>query len=224
MSTLPHAYVSLLTGLAVVAHASGALSQEAHAPRREARVVFETSPEHLAVYRTSYRSTAWASAGTRSAYGESHDFQRVCVAPCETVLPAGTDTYSVARTDGRAEHEPKPIGIITLPPGASKVRVDYRDRNALRALGSLVGLGIAVGGAVYGTLEALRYAKCEGDETCKKSHLTGLAVAGGLLVGGLTIEVVAGSISDGVDVKVTPQPTPSVQLPRARQLALRGSF
>ncbi len=224
MTTFSHAALSLCVTLALLGHAWRANAQAAEPPRREARVVFETSPEHLALYRTSLRSTAYVSGGGYSASGEQRDYQRVCVAPCEVTLPAGTETYAVARTDGQWETDPRPIGIITLPPGTSTARIDYRNRAAIRTIGHIIGLGASLGGLVYSAVQVFRYTECEND-TCKKSHRDGALVGAGFIAGGFAISLVVGSIDDGVDVKITPRALPpGAQLPRARQLALRGSF
>lgn len=221
MHTLSRYLLPLLLALGLFGHSRPAGAQSAETARREARVRFETSPAHLAVYLTSYRSTVRASAGGHSAYGEEREFRRVCVAPCEAAMPAGTDTYAVALPGGRTEGKPYPIGTLTLPPGNSTARIEYRDRSAIRDVGQFVGLGPAVIGVIYATVQLVALTRCP-EESCKKSHIRGAALGGGLFLGGLAITLVVSSIDDGVDVEVTPRT--GLQAPVTRQVALRGHF
>ena len=94
-------------------------------------------------------------------------------------MPAGTDTYAVALTGGRTEGTPYPIGTLTLPPGNSTARIEYSDRSAIRDVGQFVGLGTAVIGVIYATVQLVALTRCP-EESCKKSHIRGAALGGGL--------------------------------------------
>ena len=189
---------------------------------REARVLFESSPDHLAIYRSSYRSVGWATAGNISVTADTHGYQRICVAPCEVSVAAGTDTLSVSKT-ANGESWPLPIGAVTFPAGTSRVRLDYHDRGPVRRVGGWVFLSGLVGMG-YGFFEAAGYAKC-GDGTCKDGKLRGIAWSGGLMLGAFAIGGIMLSVDDVVEVKVTTRSqayTPAP--PRGREVSLRGHF
>lgn len=186
----------------------------------QAHVSFESSPEHLAIYRSSFRRTSWVTVGTVYGSGTERDHQRLCVAPCEVLLPAGTDTYSVARV-AEGEEWPRAVGAITIPAGSSSVAFDYHDRSTVRRVGSAFWIS-GFGGLVYGFVRAGLYAKCE-DRACKGTQLRGVAWGGGLMVGAWVVGGILVGVDDVVDVKVTRRAQAfEPSLPRARQLTLRG--
>ena len=190
---------------------------------REARVLFESSPDHLAIYRSSYRSIGLAMAGTVSVAADIRGFQRICVAPCDVSLAAGTDTLAVSQTvDG--ESWPLSVGAVTFPAGASSVRLDYHDRSVVRHVGGwLFGSGLVA--MSYSLIETIGYARCRDDVSCKDGKLRGVAWGGGLALGAFVVGGIMLGVGDMVEVKVTPRAQAYVPgLPRGRGLALRGSF
>jgi hypothetical protein len=214
-------------GVFLAAALLGTLAKRARAevPARpaEARVAFRSGSEHLAIYRHADTSSSWFSVGNVRGGGIEKAFQRICVAPCEAVLPAGTDTYSVSRTAKREEY-PRQIGAITVPAGASTVELVYRDRRAIRHLGRMIGIGGGLGGLIYGGIQIAGHGKCQSDAG-ERRQLRGAAVGGGVALGSFVVGAFLVSFDDVVDVNVARQngafaPT----LKRARALSLHGRF
>lgn len=190
---------------------------------REARVIFESSPEHLGIYRSSIGATSWVSVGRVSGVGADNTYQRVCVSPCGVSLPAGTDTYSITRVS-EGETWPHSIGAITVPEGASTVRLKYRDRQAIRHVGT--GFFVAsAASAIYALVKLGGFAQCRRDDDCAAMQLRGMLWGGGVALGALIVGGVLVGVDDAVDVQVSPRKQAfDPQLPRARQLSLRGIF
>ena len=190
---------------------------------REARVIFESSPEHLGIYRSSIGATSWVSVGRVSGVGADNTYQRVCVSPCDVSLPAGTDTYSITRVS-EGETWPRSIGAITVPEGASTVRLNYRDRQAIRHVGTGFFVGSAAS-AIYAAVKLWGFAHCRRDDDCAATELRGSLWGGSVALGALIVGVVLVGVDDVVDVQVSPRgQAREPPLPRARQLSLRGTF
>jgi hypothetical protein len=73
--------------------------------------------------------------------------QSICVAPCETTLPAGTYRFGVSGDRGRVEHVPQMFELA----GPVSLRGTYEDRRGARTFGWVL-LGIS---AVAGTALAI---------------------------------------------------------------------
>lgn len=216
--------LSILGGFAALS-VSVSVSAQEPAETRTARVRFESVPEHVALYRSSLKSQAWAVAGTHAAYGSQNDYQRLCVSPCEVALPAGTDTYAVARIRD-VEEGSREVGAITLPSGASSVRVEYKDRSAWRTAADVVGWA-SVGVFGYGLYQLVRITECKDENTrdaCIKPKAQTAAISGGVSLL-LLITSVRLNVSDDIEIQVRPrQQALDVKLPRAHQMSWHGTF
>lgn len=203
--------VSVATGTAraestAAADTPAAIASSPNSERREAHVVFE-STEPLVIYRSSY-SSAFSGFGYGAGYsvsmaGERRNFERICVVPCTTTLPAGTDGYAVSRLTP-VESQPLQLGAVTLPKGDSRVRLTYHDRKALRVLG--VGVGAAsLAAMVYGLVVAAGMRGCHDDNACEHAVMTRFLVAeGASLVGTIGCGILLG-VHDSVDASVAPR-------------------
>jgi hypothetical protein len=213
-----------LTAAALLLSISTSAKAEVPAPPPEARVTFRSGSEHLAIYRRSYTSSSWVSVGRVTGGGIESAFQRICVAPCEASLPAGTDTYSVSRTSNGEEY-PRSIGAITVPPGSATVDLVYRDRRFVRRVGKLIMFTGFIGGLVYSGVQLAGHAECDDDEACERRRLVGAGVGLGVALGSFGVGRILAGIDDVVDVNITRQnrALDSV-LPRARELSLRTPF
>jgi hypothetical protein len=209
--------------LALLVSISSSAAAEGLARAPEAKVTFHSGSEHLAIYRHSYKSSSWVSVGTVTGGGVERALQRICVAPCEASVPAGTDTYAVSRTsDG--ETYPRAIGAITVPEGSSTVELAYRDRSVVRGLGRIVFFGGLIGGLVYAGVELGSDPWCR-TETCARRRLVGAAVGGAIALGSVVAGGLMIRVDDVVDVSVAPHNHGSLRaLPPARELSLRGQF
>jgi hypothetical protein len=102
----------------------------------EARLHLVSDPPGLVFARQD----ASAFSGDRKATG----YARLCAAPCDITLPAGTETISVT---AETERHPYKIQVIRIPGGHSELRAYYRDNQSTRNRGWLImGAGV-VGGA-----------------------------------------------------------------------------
>ena len=186
-------------------------------------MVFESRPEHLAIYRRSYGRTGWVTAGTISASSVENEFQRICLAPCEVSMPAGADTLAVAQTAG-GEGFPQSVGAVNLPAGRSRVTFNYKDHGTVRYTGKVVfGAGL-IGGLTYLLVKAGSYSNCAGDDACKNSALDGMLLGGGIFLGTTLVGGLMMSVGDSVEVKVTRRAQYEPLLPRGRQISLRAAF
>jgi len=216
--------LGFICGFAALCVSASALAQET-TQTRTAHVRFESVPEHVALYRSSLKSEAWAAAGAYAAYGSQNDYQRICVSPCEVALPAGTDTYAVARVRD-VEEGTRDVGAVTLPSGASSLRVAYKDRSAWRTAADVVRW-VSVGAFGYGLYQLFTIAKCKDESTrdaCLKPKAQTAAISGGASLL-LLIASVRLNVADDVEIQVRPrQQALDGKLPRAHQISWHGTF
>ena len=132
-------------------------SGDGHDDDDEARFEFrgaaEPTPEHdgggLSLYLdagvTVARATAIGSHGGFVSYeAVTHGFDRVCTAPCDASLPAGTYEFALS---GPGRYRPTAVhGQITLPAGESRLEGRFESQAMTRGWGWVIfGTGI-VGG------------------------------------------------------------------------------
>jgi hypothetical protein len=116
-------------------------------------------------------------------------YDRLCVAPCDITLPAGSETLSV----GAAGEKPDEIANVSFPPGRSEIRATRVSKQSTRNLGWLVmGGGLASGIATIAVGNKSNALKTVGWLV----GLGGLGVGIGLVLVSdkTTIERVAGSV------------------------------
>jgi hypothetical protein len=208
-----------LFGLSLFVVAAPARSEEP--PPSTARVRFESGADSVIVYQLRDEHPPW----TLDTWGQSLKVpRRLCASPCRATLTSGPASFQIALAE-RPENMPLRERTITLPPGDSTASIHYHDRSGLRAFGRVLFVGGMVGSAVYGLVELTQLTSCPREGSCEHRHAMGLGLAGGLMFTSFLLGGVMAGSSDSVDLRVAPRAlSREVELPRARQLALRGSF
>jgi hypothetical protein len=148
-----------------------------------ATLKLESDPPGLTYHRASSSAVAVASGGGSAiAVG----YERLCTAPCEVTMPAGTEVFALSRPDERArEAEP-----VTFPAGASRIHGTIESRAGVRVAGWLIGLGGTVAGA------ALMLTSREDEERC--SDISGCHTTTGLNTTKFLLGVSVMSVGMGV--------------------------
>lgn len=104
----------------------------------EARLRLVSDPPGLVFQRQSGK----AFSGNHSATG----YARLCAAPCDITLPAGTETIAVGSDTGR----PYKIQSLRIPEGPSELRAYYQDNQGKRNIGWIImGAGLVGGAALF---------------------------------------------------------------------------
>jgi hypothetical protein len=137
-------------------------------------------------------------------------FARLCAAPCDITLPAGTETFGVGEEDERFYK----MESITFGPGHSEIRASYRNNQWKRNIGWLTMAGGLLGGAGIIALGA--------HENSKPLKAVGWLTA----LGGIGVGIAFVFISDDATITQVPGSTPPPQGERKASLAvgLRGTF
>lgn len=144
---------------------------------------------------TFYRQTDAAEAVGANGVAVAIGFSRLCVAPCEIEIPAGTEMLSVS-PGGR--HPARPVSV-TIPPGRSDIIGSYESNKGTRAAGVVLFVATGITSAVLMGM-GISAASTDGEVD------TGMLVAGGLvLVGGTLGGVYLVTQRDKATFKVHPQ-------------------
>jgi hypothetical protein len=152
----------------------------------EARLALEGEPTNVIFYRQG----ASAVAGGVTAQG----YERLCAAPCEISMPAGVESLAL----GVEKSKPVEADPIDIPAGNHRIVGRYSDRTPVRVIGwvSLVAAPLVGGLIMMQTRERENCTESSfsGEPICVTEvefpyMMTGLAVAGIGLLGGLLIFV-----------------------------------
>lgn len=148
-----------------------------------------------------YRGSAMMpSTAFTSVHGRSYG--RVCTAPCEATVPAGS--YSMALTKGNGS--PIEVEDMVRVDGPSTLQGTYTSYSALRTAGSVLGIASVVGGIILVFTSFDRVEKCQGNvcEDDIEVDRTKLIVGGVVLIGGGIAGSVMASKSDEASIRILP--------------------
>jgi hypothetical protein len=220
-----------------VAYAGAAADQPGAAPQTstgerpfvtvdasEARIHFEsTTPDtdlHVRTEEETVSGLAWGGRGPTVYAAVARGYLRICGAPCDATLPAGTHRLALS-FKGRSPVEP--AGAVTID-GSSTLRGTYVDRRAAREGGwALLGIAVAAGTAlmVAGELHAT--------QDCSSESFTGSCISepapsGSLIAAGVAVTAL-GTLTglalalqhDGAIIEVVPVATGPASPPLARR-------
>jgi hypothetical protein len=137
----------------------------------EARLWLRSNPPNLTFHRHS--ATAVGVKG----------FSRICTAPCEVSLPAGTETLGLSGEDQKVVE----VDPVTIPEGNHELRGKFVDRSGFRIAGAVIFFG----GIVTATALVL--------SDTEKNLNTGLALIGVSALGGCL-----GFVPDTAEIEVAP--------------------
>jgi hypothetical protein len=158
---------------------------------KEARLHVVSTEPGITLHRQA--SAAFATGGGVSAFATG--YERMCTAPCDVSLPAGTETLALSRGD----KPPISAEPVTLPPGNSEVRASFESRSGLRVAGWLLLLGSSIGGLALVFTSASTKQDCStGPSYC---HETSDLNAGQMIAG-----VALASVGAGVGVALAVLP------------------
>lgn len=186
-----------------------------------ARLKLESDPPGATFFRQSATAEARSGWATARAVG----YERLCTAPCNVSMPAGTEILALS-FDRETPREAKPV---TLPAGRSTVTGSLDSRAGLRTAGWLIAVGsIAAGGVLVATSfgdeeTCTTYGGCYSSPAIDIVPFTaGLVILGA----GIPIGIMLGVQRDGAKIDVEEQR--DRDLPQRRQAApgitLNGKF
>jgi hypothetical protein len=162
---------------------------------KEARLHVVSNEPGITVHRQASSAIAVGRGGAAFATG----YERICTAPCDVSLPAGTETLALSRDD----KPPISAEPVTLPPGKSELRASFESRGGMRAAGWLLILGGGIGGAVLMFTASSKEQDCSlGSSYCydKTTINTGQLIGGAALAG----------VGIGVGIALARQPDKAV--------------
>jgi hypothetical protein len=168
----------------------------------------------------TFWGTRSSGVGTYSATVVGYD--RICTAPCEASMAAGT--YTLALSSGDSKSPVPTEAPITLPSGASTLKGHYESNAGLRG----VGWAAMIGGPLLGLglMFATQEKHCDGGDAqfgvqpiCYNSFSsTGLALGLGFSLTGLLAGVILINVRDVAEITVVPGSGASVGDARASLL------
>ncbi len=180
--------------------------------RELSTVRLESEPPGLTFHRPGSSAVAFGTYGA----GVATNYERLCTAPCEVTLPAGTETLALSRPGGL----PREAGFVTIPAGRFRVTGAFESRAATRAAGWVIAAGSVVLGAAAFYASVGEKKVCSPDygrgQDCRDELDVDLPLA---LVGAL-----GGSLGMGIGLSMAvraDQPVVKAQ-PAARASLLQG--
>jgi hypothetical protein len=148
-----------------------------------------------------YRGSAMMpSTAFTSVHGRSYG--RVCTAPCEATVPAGS--YSMALTKGNGS--PIEVEDMVRVDGPSTLQGTYTSYSALRTAGSVLGIVSVVGGIILAVTSFDRVEKCQ-ENICEEDieiDKTRLIASGVVLLGGGIAGSIMANKSDEASIRILP--------------------
>jgi hypothetical protein len=166
-------------------------------------------------------SSAVAVGGGGSAY--ANGFERICTAPCEVSLPAGTETIALSR-DGDPPIAGDPV---QLPAGEAQLRGSFNTHEGVRMAGWLTLIGGVLGGAALALTSSSKGQDCS-NGTCVEStnlNVAQLAVGIATFGAGMGVGLTLVRVSDAATVEVeSASAAPGRSLSGVRGVALSGRF
>lgn len=158
---------------------------------------------------TFHRKSGSATSGEVQAAG----FDRLCTAPCDIEIPAGTEELSLSKPD-KDPNKPK---SVTLPAGDSELVGTYESNAGAR----IAGFILMIGGAGLGTFLLIKSLPSDGDDGVN----TGLLIpAVALTVGGSIGGAVLMMQKDSSSFEVRRKDAAELSWPRSQQLVLSGKL
>jgi hypothetical protein len=186
---------------------------------QEARLHLVSDEPGITFHRQVGSAVAVGPGGAAFARG----FERMCTAPCEVSLPAGTETLAISRVNGT----PVTAESVTIPPGTSEVRGRFESRRGLNIAGWMIAAGSAVGGTLLLVNSFGKEQKCYSFGCEEQTKLNGPMMIAGVVIlcAGVPIGVGLGVVGPKPIVEVNPA-SGAASNPRsvARGLTLHGTF
>jgi hypothetical protein len=187
---------------------------------QEARLHLVSDEPGLTFHRQVGSAVAVGPGGAAFARG----FERICTAPCDVSLPAGTETLAISRLNG----SPVIAESVTIPAGNSEVRGRFQSRAGLNIAGWVIAGASLVGGGLlllnsFGTKQSCSmYSGCVDDPTLNgPMMLSGVVI----LCAGVPIGIGMGLVGPKPIVEVNPSSGAAANNRSvARGLTLHGSF
>jgi hypothetical protein len=186
-----------------------------------ARLKLESDPPGATFFRQSATAEARSGWATARAVG----YERLCTAPCNVSMPAGTEVLALS-FDRETPREAKPV---TLPAGRSTVTGSLDSRAGLRTAGWLIAVGSLAAGSVLVVTSFGDEQTCTSYGGCYDSPQIDLVpfTAGLVILGaGIPIGIMLGVQRDGAKIDVEEER--DRDLPRRTQaspgLTLNGKF
>lgn len=115
---------------------------------KEARLHLTSTPPGLTFHRQTGSAMAVGAGGVAYATG----YERLCSAPCDLKLPAGTEVLALSEGD----EAPRKAAPITFPAGNSRLVGSFESRAGTRAIGwTIFGASLIAGGLMlYGSFSS----------------------------------------------------------------------
>jgi hypothetical protein len=182
----------------------------------KATLQLESEPPGLIFHRATGSAVAAGAGGVAVARG----YQRLCTAPCEVTLPAGSEVLALSSGNGF----PREAEAVSLPAGNSRVKGSMESRSGVRIAGWVIAVGSLVGGG------AIMLTARDEEETCYE--FSGCSTTSNLDTTKFLLGVVVMSAGTGVGIFMALRPdvakidiasrTPGPALPAARGFVLGG--
>lgn len=182
----------------------------------KATLQLESDPPGLTFHRASGSAFAAGAGGVAVARG----YQRLCTAPCEVTLPAGSEVLALSS----GNDFPREAEAVALAPGNSRIKGTIESRSGVRIAGWVITVGSLVGGTAIMLTAREDETRCSDVSGCRTSPRfnTGKAVLGLALAsvgGGIGIFMAFRRDVAKVDVS---SKTLTLALPPARGFVLGG--
>ncbi|HEU4412679.1 MAG TPA: hypothetical protein VFS43_45970 [Polyangiaceae bacterium] len=146
------------------------------------------------------RGAMMPSTAFTSVHGRSYG--RICTAPCEASVPAGTYPMALSKGNGSPIEAEEPVQVT----GPSTLQGTYTSYAALRTTGTVISIASVLGGAFLVFTSFDRVEKCEAG-VCQQEidvDSTKLVVGGVVLIGGAIAGGIMASKSDEATIRVLP--------------------
>lgn len=188
---------------------------------QRASVHLESDPPGLTFHRASTSAIAVGDGGRAVAVG----YERLCTAPCDVTIPAGTEVLALSRPGEAGAREAQ---SVTLPAGHSRVLGSFQSRAGLRTFGWVfAAVTFAAGGAMTyvgmtRTKERcsdLGYCSTESDVSMPLATLGAVVLVGGPALGGYLA-----FRPDIAKVQVGSAAGAALPSPTMRGVSLQGQF
>jgi hypothetical protein len=126
---------------------------------KEAQLRLTSQPEGLTFHRQTGSAIAVGTGGQAYATG----YERLCTAPCDITLPAGTEVLAVSE----GNEAPRIAEPISFPAGESRLVGRLESRAGTRIAGwTIVGASVVVGAVLF-------YSSISSTEVCGEDYGTG---------------------------------------------------
>ncbi len=174
----------------------------------DAHLHLESAPAGLTFHRQSGSATA-VTYGKYGGVTEAAAYDRLCTAPCDITVPAGTETLALSQPDG----SPTAAEPVTFPAGKSRLVGTLESRTGTR----VGGIVLAVASLGAGLAMILPSVSSDSEKLNVPLIIGGSAVA----IGGFSIGLYLGRTPDKATVTVAGATPP---LPRVTGLTFSGAL